>query len=225
MFRELLSAIVTFPLLAAFAVVPGQVDSICRDKCVILAAQDGRVRLIDQWLDRSLDLGKYAEAAHRLVPQTEAPVGDFRSRRGWRVIASVYLVHEGGDDGGLMTHIRFFGPDGKLRATDEALFLVIDTEIGNLFGGADEIFAITSEEEHSYNVQSDMWLLPEHGAPKLLLRNSGDFKRLSGRARGEAPGVLFAHQTYDGANPDTKGFVEQFYEWDRKTKSLTFLSK
>ena len=192
---------------------------------MILAVQDGRVRLVDQWLDRNLDLGKYAEAAQRFVPETEAPVNDLRSPRGWRVVTSVRIVHEGDNEGDVMAHIRFFGPDGKLRAMSDALFMILHTELGNLFGGNDEIFAVTSEEEHSYNDETAIWFLPDRGDPNLLLASSGDLGKVSGRARGETPGILFAHQTYDGANPDTKGFVEQFYEWDSKTKSLTLRSK
>ena len=218
-------ALLIVPLVAAPAVVPGQVDSICREKCVILATQGGRVRFIDQWLDRNLDIGKYVEVAQRLIPQTEAPVSDLRSSRGWRVVTSVYLVHEGDNDGGLLAHIRFFGPDGTLRVTHDALFMIVHTELGNLFGGSDEIFAVTSEEEHSYNDRTDIWFLPEHGDPKLLLGSSGGFGELSGRARGETPGVVLAHQTYDGVNADTKGFIEQFYAWDRQTKSLTLRAK
>jgi len=211
-----ITALVLFQLAAVSAPVPGQVDSICREgKCEIVTVQKGRVRRIDQW--RDLDLGKYAVDAQHLIPSTEAPVSDLRSARGWRVVASVYFEH-GEDD--IRMNIRFFGPDRKLRLTDEGLYFLLEAEIGNLFGGNDEIFAITSTEEHAYNVLTNIWLLPERGEPKVLIEDQGTFGKFSGRVVRE-PGVTTHHQTYDGVNADTKGLVQQFYAWDSKRKLLT----
>jgi hypothetical protein len=147
--------------------VPGQIDSICRAHCEILAVQDGRVKFIDQWPPtRSLDFGKYVSAAQRLVPGSEAPVLDLRSPRGWRVISSVFLDH--GEDEILM-HLRFFDPGESLRLTEAVLATLEQTEIGYLFGGSDEIFAITSNADHSYNSQTEIWLLSDRGDPKSLV--------------------------------------------------------
>jgi hypothetical protein len=214
----MIPTLVIFQLVAASAAVPGQIDSICRDQCEILAVQEGTVRFIDQWPPtRNLDLGKYAPAAQRLVPRTEAPVRDLRSPRGWRVVASVYLDH---DEDEILMHIRFFGPDGKLRTTSGVLSALEQTAIGNLFGGNDEVFAITSNEEHAYNAQTELWLLPERGDPKLLIEIQGVPQNFSGQAAGTVPGVMIARQTYDGVRSETKGTVQEFYAWEPKTKSL-----
>lgn len=204
-------------LVAASGAVPVQVDSICRPCCQILTVQDGRVRFIDQWLTRNLDLGPYATAAQRLVPRTEAPVCDLRSKRGWRVVASVYLDH-GQDE--ILAHVRFFGPDGRLRATSDALPWLEQTEIGNLFGDSNEIFAVTSNWEHTYNVQSEIWLLPKREGPKCLLSILGVFGDFSARLAGKPPGVVIARQTYDGVHAETKGIVREFYAWNGQAKSL-----
>jgi hypothetical protein len=210
--------LISFQILAATATVPGQIDSICRAHCEVLAVQDGKVKFIDRWPPtRNLDLGKYAPAAQRLVPRTEAPVLDLRSPRGWRVVASVYLDH---DEDEILMHLRFFGPDERLRLTGGVLFTLEQADIGNLLGGSDEIFAITSNEEHAYNSQTEIWLLPERGDPKPLLQFPGVFQDFSGQAAGSVPGVTIARQTYDGVHAETKGTVEEFYTWDRDRKTL-----
>jgi hypothetical protein len=171
-----------FQLVAASAGIQGQVASDCRrGKCDILAVQKGRVGRIDQWLDRDLDLGQYAADAQHLIPQTEAPISDLRSRRGWRVVASVYFEH---DNDEIRMKVRFFGPDGKLRLTGEGLYFLLEAEIGNLFGGSDEIFAITSNEEHAYNVLTEICFLPERGSPKILIENQGTFEKFLGKSCG-----------------------------------------
>src|ERR1017187_7912582 len=166
-------------LFAALSAEPGERDSICRDSCEILAVQDGTVRFIDQWRHRNLPLGTYRPAAQRLVPRTEAPVLDVQSQRGWRVVGSAYLDHEQDD---LLVNLRFFGPEGSPRGRGGVLFSVEQTSIGRLFGGSDEIFAITSNEEHSYNAQTEIWLLPEHGDARVLLEIGGVYKTFAGPA-------------------------------------------
>lgn len=51
---------ILFQLSGTAADVPGQIDSICRNQCEILAVQDGHAKLIDQWtpVPRTIDLGK-----------------------------------------------------------------------------------------------------------------------------------------------------------------------
>jgi hypothetical protein len=93
-------------------------------------------------------------------------------------------------------------------------------QIGHLFGGSDEIFAVASEEEHSYNVETEIWLLPAHGKPELLLSIQGIFKHFSAEGVRQVPGVTIMRQTYDGVHSETKGAVKEFYRWDRIEKSL-----
>jgi hypothetical protein len=216
----MIRTLVILQLAAATASAPGQIDSICRAKCEVLAVRAGEVRLINQWLSpaTNIDLGKYAGGSQSLVPRAEAPVLDVRSRGGWRVVASVYFDHDQDD---VLTHVRFFAPGGELRATSDALMLIEQAKIGNLFGGPEEIFAITSNEEHSYNTQTEVWLLPASGDPKLLLAISGDFGRFSSQVPGGVAGMTVARQTYDGEHAETKGTVEEFYVWDSKSKLLT----
>jgi hypothetical protein len=193
------------------------IDRICRTGCVMLEVQETRVQLIDQWLTRNLNLGPYIAAAQHLVPPTEAPISDLQTPEGWRVVTSVYLDHK---EKNASTHIRFFHPDGRLRSTETALESVEQTEIGALFGGTGEIFAITTAEEHAYNDRTEIWLLPSRGKPSLLLAVPGtlqDFANGSGR---KFPGVNIAQQTYDGVHANTKGVVNNFYSWDAAHKTL-----
>ena len=203
---------------AAASGVPGAIDRVCGAYCEVLAVQGDTVRFIDQWPPaRTLVLGTYARTAQDLVPRPEAPISDLRSPGGWRVVASVYLDHE---EDAALTHLRFFNPSGELLGVATALPAIEQAEVGRLFGGADDVFATTSNEEHSYGSRTAIWLLPPGAPPKLLVEVQGTYERFFGPAAGETPGVTIARQTYDGVHPETKGTVREFYEWDRDAKSL-----
>ena len=122
-------------------------------------------------------------------------------------------------------NLRFFGPGGSLQASAQVLSSVEQTSIGRLLGGSDEIFAITSYEEHAYNTQTEIWLLPEHGEPRVLLETVGVHKAFSGQATGKPPGVVIARQTYDGVHAETKGTLDEFWAWDSQAKSLALRAK
>jgi hypothetical protein len=220
----MIKTLVLFQLIAASAAVPGQVDIACRAYCQVLVVQGGIVKFLDQapHSPRTVILGNYAPAAQRLVPRTEAPVRDLRSSGGWRVVVSIYLNH---DDDDFLAHVRFFAPDGRLRVTDDALEYLEETRIGTLFGGDDEIFAMTSNEEHAYNTQSDIWVLPKRGDPKVILEIQGIFATITGGDDGRKPGVTVARQTFDGVHAETKGAIREFYAWNRETKSLVLQKK
>jgi hypothetical protein len=185
----------------------------------MLAVQDGAVKFIDQMPPgSSLKVGDYVSADQPLVPLTEAPIRDLHSRRGWRVVVSASLDH---DELVVRLRLRFFSPGGELAQEGELLSALVSAQIGAPFGGSDEIFAVTSIEKHSYNDQSEIWLLPEHGKPRLLLGLDGSFRTMNGTTPGALPGVAVDRQTYDGVHSETKGTVAEFYVWDAKAKSLT----
>ena len=208
------------PLLLLATATPGRVDSICGAHCEILAVQHGRVMLIDEWPPaRTVDLGKYDAEAQRLVPANEAPVFGSRSARGWHVVGSIYMSHSEDET---RAHVRFLGPNGTTQDTADILLSVQQTRIGALFGGSDEIFAVTSWEEHAYNVQTQIWLLPSNGTgPGQLLVLPGVFQRFSDGSSGSVAGVAVARQTYDGEHAETKGSTAEFYAWDSASKSLS----
>jgi hypothetical protein len=217
----LLSYLIVFQLAAASVTVPGQIDRVCQPTgyCDVLVVQDDVVKLIaPEPLPKNLVVGNYIRADQSLVPRREAPIRDLRSRRGWRVVVSASLDH---DEGSIRLHLRFFAPNGALRATDELLSELVSTEIGTLFGGTDEIFAVDSNEEHAYNDQTEIWFLPETGKPRVLLEFPGGFRKPTATTPGTAPGIIVDRQTYDGVNAETKGTVQEFYVWDPKAKSLT----
>jgi hypothetical protein len=210
--------LISFQLVAAAASIPGQIDSVCRTYCQALAVQSGIVRSVDLVPPtRTLAIGRYAQAARRLVPPIEAPIRDMTSAHGWRIIVSAFLDH---DEGEAKLRLRFFDPSGSLRITQDLLSALEHIEIGRRFGGTDEIFAITSDEEHAYNVQTEIWFLPQRENPKRLLRIRGFLEGFSSGDAGKSPGVTIARETYDGVHAETKGTVQEFYAWDRQTKSL-----
>jgi hypothetical protein len=209
------------PVLVAWpAAIPGQRDAVCRAYCHVLAVQNGLVRYIDQapHVPRNLLMGHYVREDQPLVPETEAPIRDLRTHRGWRVVVSAFLDH---DDDGIGLRLRFFAPDGKLRETDDVLMGLEEVQIGSLFGGTDEIFAITSNEEHAYNAETRIWFLPESGSPAPLLSFRGELRGFTDSARGKTPGVAIARQMYDGVHAETKGTVQEIYLWKPETRDLS----
>ncbi len=94
-------------------------------------------------------------------------------------------------------------------------------DIGHLFGGEDDILAVTSVEEHAYNTQTDIWLLPKAGDPKLLLSLPGVYQKFSASTAEGVPGVFIARQIYDGVHAETKGTVLEFYSWNGGQGVLT----
>lgn len=215
-------ALIIFTLVAAPAAVQRQVDQVCRGYCSILAIQRGAVRFTEQGprAPRNLILGRYLLTAQSLVPSTEAPIRDFRSRDGWRIVASAFLRHDAENEGVPGLRLRFFDPKGVARLTDDVLMSLIHADIGRLFGGPDEIFAVTSNEEHAYNTQTEIWFLPASGPPKLLLTIAGGIQAFSKGSAEALPGVRIARQIYDGVHAESKGTIREFYTWDRATKSL-----
>lgn len=211
--------IILFQLTAAPSQLTGQIDSICREKCKVIAVQDNDVKLIDQWLGRTLTLGKYAPAAVGRLPPTEAPVLDLKSSNGWRIIASDYIDHQQDE---IEAHVRFFRPDGKLNRTTDVLATIEQGKMALLEGGSDAIFAITSSEEHAYNAQTEIWLLPRNGSAWALINIQGNFEGFIGAGR--VRGVRIAKQTYDGLNANTKGIVYETYIWHPETHALTLSS-
>lgn len=209
--------------MALAAAIPGEVDRQCGAHCEILVVHDGTVQLIDEWPPgRNLVLGRYAPAAEHLVPGTEAPVGDLRSKIGWRVVASIYLDHQQNE---ILTHLRFFTPTGALVATESALSLVEQAEIGSLFGGTDEMVAITSSEEHAYNGHTEIWFLPPIGVPKLVIDFPGTYKKFVKQVAAAKAGVIILREKYDGERAETKGRVEEFWQWNTEKKSLAVSTK
>ena len=228
--RRIVTTLAIIGLCAASAAVPGEVDRHCwksfvpdpktgraGDVCEILAVVRGSVTYTEPEI-RSLVIGKYSSAAQRLVPRTEAPIRDLRSTGGWRIVVSSFLNRE--EEAGAMLRIRFFGPDGKQRDTADVSMTLEGVKVGRLFGGADDILAVQSNEEHAYNSMTDIWLLPRQGEPQQLIEMNATLGRFSGGGNGSRPGVWVSRQTYDGVHAETKGWVAEFWAWDPSEKSL-----
>lgn len=211
-------AIFSLYLVVASSAFCNQIDQVClRRYCQSLDVENGEVRFVDRALSRSIVLGTYLAADQRLVPKTEAPIRHLDSPRGWRIIISAFLDHEEGE---ARLRLRFFGPDGALRETEDILSILEDAEAGRLFGGEDEIFEETSTEEHSYNAQTEIWYLPERGDPKLVLLSQSTVRKYSDGTDGSDAGVIVDRETYDGVHGDTKGRVAEFWAWNPTAKAL-----
>jgi hypothetical protein len=215
-------------LLSVSNAVAAELDRVCwksfapdpktgieEDVCEILTLEKGKVIYVEPGIRRPA-LGAYVRVAQRFVPGTEAPIRDLQSPRGWHIVVSSVLQKEDSP----RLRVRFFGPDGNLRATGEVLMTLEGIEVGRLFGGTDDIFAIQSSEEHSYNSMISVWLLPERGEPHQLIEENATQGKFSKRGKGNRPGVWINRQTYDGVHAETKGWVGEFWIWDTEKKSL-----
>lgn len=210
--------------LFAAATAPGQLDRVCfGEYCQFLVVQQGAVRFLDYTPPtRSFKIGSYVRSDQDLVPSTEAPIRDMRSGHGWHIVVSAFLDH---DEGGTGLRLHFFSPSGAPAGRYDVLSELEQVELGTLLGSSEEILAVTSTEEHAYNVQTVIWLLANHGVPKLLLRVPGVFGTFVNGERGDGPGVWISRETYDGVHAETKGRVNEFWAWDRQRKLLTVRKK
>jgi hypothetical protein len=200
------ASIILIPVVTLWAVA-GQVDVVCQHYCSVLEVRNGVVQFTDGF--RRINISRYVAEDQQLVPRTEAPTNDLRSQRGWRVVVSAVLDHQELRE---KLRLRFFDPSGVLRLQHDVLMVLEHQQIGRLFGSADEVVAITSNEEHAYNSRTDVWFLPKQGDPKHVLSVAGGFQALSDSR--ESPGLVVFRQTYDGVHSETKGFIREEYAWD-----------
>jgi len=209
----------------ALSAAPGEIDRHCwnaggaEDICQILTFDEGSV-VYNELGFRRLVIGKYVSAAQRFVPRAEAPIRDLRSSHGWHIVVSAFLQREQGESGAML-RIRFFGPRGEPRGKAEVLMTLEEAEVGELFGGGDDILAVQSNEEHSYNSTADIWLLPHQGKPIELLEMNATISKFSKTGERTPPGVWIKRQTYDGVHAETKGWVDEFWVWNPAKKRLT----
>jgi hypothetical protein len=207
-------------LIAASTAFCRQVDRVClAGQCQSLEVEGGVVRFADPSPpSRNLVIGSYVDAAQSLVPATEAPIRELASH-GWRVVVSAFLDHEEDE---VRLRLRCFAPGGLLRKTEDLLSSLDEAEVGYLFGGSDEILAVTSTEEHAYNAMTEIWYLPMVGEPKVVLSSASTIEKFSS---GDDPGVTVKRETYDGVHAETKGRVPEFWAWNRSAKALTLRAR
>lgn len=200
-------------------------DRICwADDCTRLTVGAGHVF----WLrpapfgqSERIEIGSYERRGEDAVPAREAAIRDLRSAAGWRVVVSVFLHRDKENAGDAGLRVRFFDPHGSLRTEDTVMAFLQDVELGRPFGGTDEIFMISSWQEHVYNVETDVWYLPAEGKPRRILFDVGSFASFVNGPSTVPKGIVILHQTYDGVDADTKGWLQQFYAWDPATRTLT----
>ncbi|HYA16222.1 MAG TPA: hypothetical protein VEF06_02085, partial [Bryobacteraceae bacterium] len=126
-------------------------------------------------------LGRFVGTARTFVPATEAPIRDLRSNRGWHVVISALLDRA---DLTVRLRLRFFAANDKELRKVDLLSDLVSVEFGSFAGSDDEVLGVTSIEEHAYNDQTEIWLLPRTGSPKLLMSSPGSFRTIGKRAAG-----------------------------------------
>jgi hypothetical protein len=209
-------------LLFASGGIPGQIDAICHGPCRGLEVRNGTVRFIDRAPEapRTVVLGRYVPTAQRFVPRVEAPIRDLKSPGGWHVVVSAFLHHDEENEGEIGTRVRFFAPGATVSAQQVIPGRVQQASIGRLFGGADDVFAIATEDEHAYNVDTEIWLLPKGDKPRSILSLPGVYEQFVGSGDHQTAGVRVSRETYDGEHSETKGRVPEFWKWNPENKSL-----
>ncbi len=195
-----------------------QIDRICHgEQCDALEVVDGVVRFVQPSLNRTLAVGKQVVRDQSRVPANEAVIRSLRSRRGWIAVVSAFLDHE---EDTVRLRVRLFDSLGGAGVGEDLLSMLEDAAVGRLFGGKDEILAITSNEEHTYNARTDIWFLPVRGTAKHLVSSSSTIGRFSKAGSPPGAGVTLLTETYDGLHAETKGRVAQFFAWDAKERVL-----
>jgi hypothetical protein len=217
------SSIATALLIATCCCVHADLDRFCwrQDQCRFLRIEDGKVVFVDP--RRQLALGEYVAADQAFVPPLEAPIRDLSLPSGGRVVISAFLDHTNTSEVGL--HVRFFSSKGKVRGSQTVLMMLIQGTAGRLFGGTDDIVAVTSQEEHSYNTRTDIWLVPVKGSIRNLLSAYGDYEEFRREGGNRPPGVWVNVEMYDGVHASTKGQRLRFYRWDSARKRLLLTTK
>jgi hypothetical protein len=216
--------VILLHLLVTCVAFCNQIDRVCLGGyCQTLEVENGTVRFVDPAPpSKTLVIGSYRPADQDLIPTTEASIRRLDSPHGWRIVVSAFLDH---DEDEVRLRLRFFSPDKALLKTEDVLSALEQAEIGRLLGTNDEILAITSNEEHAYNAQTQIWYLPGRGNPKLLLATESTVLKFSRGTETSAPGVTVGRETYDGVHAETKGRVPEFWAWDPKTKTLILRTK
>jgi hypothetical protein len=158
--------------------------------------------------------------AQRFVPRVEAPIRDLKSPSGWHVVVSAFLHHDEENEGEIGTRVRFFAPGAADSTEQDIPGRVQQASIGRLFGGDDDVFAIATEDEHAYNVDTEIWLLPKGDKPRSILSLPGVYGKFVVSGDHQTAGVRVSRETYDGEHSETKGRVQEFWRWNPGNKSL-----
>jgi len=202
------------------------VDRQCYQRdCLTLVIENGKVlgQRSGGFSPGNLELGKYDVRGASLVSAKEAPVLYSKTRRGWVGLVAAYIPEEAL----LWPQLRLyiFDPQGH-RTTTQDLYIRIGSEaqpnfrIGALFNTNSEFLQVSTDGEHSYVVRTLIWLLPDKGAPRLLLDEPSLVNRVQQSSAGRRGGIWTQRETYDGVHAETKGSKSEFWAWDEDQKAL-----
>jgi hypothetical protein len=194
-----------------------QFDKACEGYCIVLLVDHGKVKQQIQSTDAPVEMtmGRYLTSAAHLIPSNEAAISDRRASNGWRIVISAFLDHQ---ESSARLRIRFFDSRGLLQLKNDSLTSLEDQEFIRP-NKTDCLYAVTTNEEHVYNAQTEIWFLPNDGVPKLVLSDVGTFQ--IPRPKGsKAPTIVFLRETYDGIHSETKGHTAEQYTWDANSKML-----
>jgi hypothetical protein len=160
-------------------------------------------------------IGHYVANDQALVGEGEAPILDLRSGTDWHVVLAAGFFY-GYDPAGPTLVAYLFDGRGKLWTRFELQMSLESYEVGDLFGYGQEFLQVTTGGKHAYVVDTDVWLLPKAGPPKLLVHAHGVLDRIQAASAVRPGGLWIDTQTYDGIHSETKGWRPQFWRWDKE---------
>jgi hypothetical protein len=216
------------PRLASAKIVDKKcVQGKLNEYCLLLRVKNGKVFAESSGggdFPGKLEIGNFDSRGTSLVPSTEAPILYSRTDRGWVAVITAFVP----PDFALWSELRLyiFDPQGK-RAVTKDLYISLgrpnrpDFRMGKLFNTKSELLQVGTYGEHSYAVETFVWLLPEIGAPAQLIDVPGAVTRVQKAESGQDPGLWIDHETYDGVHSETKGFKAEFWVWNEQAKKLT----
>jgi hypothetical protein len=189
--------------------------------CASLAVEGNSVifRETSGYMPSPRNFGRYIAADHALVPATEAPIRDVRTRGGWIVIATAALDDYAPD--GPTIRIRLIDKAGRIAETFAGGDNILDKlSVSSPFGAETNVVVAETSGFHAYVVTVFVWLIAPDGPPKLLVKDTGGFSRFGGNKANGHAGLWIDHETYDFVHAETKGHRLEFWQWDDNERSL-----
>ena len=198
-----------------------EIDKKCdRGDCMVLIVNNGDVQVqITGEYRAKRTVGRFDVAVRNYVPNREAPIKHMMTNNGWLVIVTVALP-EAFDIAAPSLRLHMLNASTGRKLATDAYNTLNTLSAGELFGTRSNLVLISSTGEHSYVVQTRMWLVPTEGSPRLLLDVTGLVKSIQTTARGSTPGVWIERQNYDGIHSETKSKSSEFWVWSEDQQAL-----
>jgi hypothetical protein len=150
--------------------------------------------------DQAILLGPYLREYRDLLPRNEAPVKEFKSAKGWRVVVTRGFEKEYRFAGPIF-YAYFVDPHGRIQLRFAGDLFLEDGRIGSLFGSPTELFVVTSRSEVGDSFVTAAWVLPSDGRPVKVMETSGLLISVAPGSTNTSAGLYIASPRSGGGPP------------------------